>query len=677
MKSIQASSLHSEPSFSSTTTAGRPTSAGKIQALQGLRTVAFFAIFLSHSGIGQLGCLGAWGVSVFFVLSGFLMLYSYYPREETPAFGLRFAWRKIRTLYPLHLITMLFAAAYAVLTGISVKKTCLDLLLHSTLLRIWVPNETWYATLNGPAWYLCACLFLYLCFPLILRFFKKLHNRGKVVRLALLLFGAELLLTALTAALGRHDDSAWVNTKWLTYYFPPVRALDFLLGCCLGFLYLYRGERKSEKRGLRALGQIAVPLLIAASCVFYRATSELPITKSFKYGLLFLPTTLLLIWLLADSGTLLSRIFSFKPLAAFGSLTPYTFLIHDVSIKYVYLILARRVSSNPWLLAAVAFLVTTGLSLLYQSAVNFRKQASAQEKKKHRKRLLILLVALLLLIGAEFLHSTYTLSISSYTLHSEKISAPFRIVFLSDLHGREFGKNNQRLLDKIAEQEPDLIALVGDTFNHDADEAEVQRMCGFLQAAAGIAPVYFGIGNHEHANPGFWIDGVFDAHRSPLARRIEAAGAVIVDNACLDIDVNGNTVRIGGYMGFYRQPGMFPATREQKQLELAFADELESADCFKLLLNHIPTSWIDWNYRDKYPVDLVLSGHYHGGVIRIPLLGQGLHAPYIGWLPPYTKGLFIGKAASCVLTTGLSGYDWIPRFCNPPEICVVDVRPQE
>ena len=122
MKSIQASSLHSEPSFSSTATAGRPTSAGKIQALQGLRTVAFFAIFLSHSRIGQLGCLGAWGVSVFFVLSGFLMLYSYYPREETPAFGLRFAWRKIRTLYPLHLITMLFAAAYAVLTGISVKK---------------------------------------------------------------------------------------------------------------------------------------------------------------------------------------------------------------------------------------------------------------------------------------------------------------------------------------------------------------------------------------------------------------------------------------------------------------------------------------------------------------------------------------------------------------------------
>ncbi len=326
----------SASSFSAASPQGR--SGGKIRSLQGLRSVAFLAIFLSHCRLGALGCLGAWGVSVFFVLSGFLMLYSYFPREKAPKFGFRFAWGKIRTLYPLHVITMLFAAVYAILSDVSIKKTCLDLLLHAVLLQIWIPNETYYATLNGPAWYLCVSLFLYLCFPLILRLFKKLRGRKDAVRLMLLLFGTELLLAGITAALGRHDDSVWINTKWITYYCPPVRLLDFLLGCCLGFLYLHRKHGDAGNRKIRLLLELAVPLLIVASCVFYQASGELLITKTFKYSLLFLPTTLILIWLLADGETLLSRVFSCKPLAAFGSLTPYTFLIHGVVIKYVFLI---------------------------------------------------------------------------------------------------------------------------------------------------------------------------------------------------------------------------------------------------------------------------------------------------------------------------------------------------
>ena len=84
---------------------------------------------------------------------------------------------------------------------------------------------------------------------------------------------------------------------------------------------------------------------------------------------------------------------------------------------------------------------------------------------------------------------------------------------------------------------------------------------------------------------------------------------------------------------------------------------------------------IDWRYADDNLVDLVFSGHYHGGVMRIPILDQGLYAPYVGWFPPFTKGVFTGEQATCVLSAGLGNEYHIPRLNNPPEIVVVDLVP--
>ena len=299
------------------------------------------------------------------------------------------------------------------------------------------------------------------------------------------------------------------------------------------------------------------------------------------------------------------------------------------------------------------------------------KQARRKEKAPRKRRLLRgLLVALALLIllgGAELLWSNYHISVSRYTLSSPKIAAPIRVVFLSDLHGREFGEGNQRLLEQIAAKEPDLIALVGDVFNEDADAAEIDAMCGFIRGCAGIAPTYFGLGNHE----------VSYLKRDPtgLLSRITEAGATVVNNDYLDLDINGNAIRLGGYMGFFSSVLMMTTDKEQQKIEQAFIGDFKNTDRFKLLLNHIPTSWLDWGYIDKDSVDLVLSGHYHGGVIRIPILEQGLFAPYVGKFPPYTKGIFVGKKATCVLTTGMAGSYGFPRFFNPPEICAVDILP--
>lgn len=294
------------------------------------------------------------------------------------------------------------------------------------------------------------------------------------------------------------------------------------------------------------------------------------------------------------------------------------------------------------------------------------------EKKQRKKRrwwkiLLIVIAVLILLTGVELLYSNYAITVSRYVVSSEKVTGSFRIVFLSDLHGREFGSGNGRLLEKISAEEPDLIVFVGDIFNEDADEKEIESMCALIRGEVEIAPVFFCMGNHEYAYQ--------KTHASSLRERIEAAGAVVLDHEYLDLELNGTPIRLGGYEGYYHTPHMDTSDPVIQEKLSTFETEFQDTGRFKILMDHIPTGWLDWGYRDSLPVDLVLSGHYHGGVIRIPILEQGLYAPYVGKFPPYTKGLFAGKEATCILTTGLAGSYGLPRFFNPPEIVVVDVKP--
>lgn len=277
---------------------------------------------------------------------------------------------------------------------------------------------------------------------------------------------------------------------------------------------------------------------------------------------------------------------------------------------------------------------------------------------------LVLLLAAGIAAGISAYRCSRELAVVRYKVPAE-LSEPICIVQLTDLHSWEFGEENRELVELVAAQEPDLILMAGDMMDRSDENADVA--CALIEKLAPVAPVYFGYGNHEYA----WMN----ARGESLTPVLTEAGAVVLDVEYLDVTVNGQELRIGGYHGYYRQPHMFPVTDEQKAAQLAFFDDFEDTNRYKILLSHIPTAWLDWGYLDKYPVDLVLTGHYHGGQIVLPWLG-GVYAPYIGLFPPYTEGLFEGEEAICILSAGLGSSLGIPRINNLPEIVVVELQPR-
>lgn len=270
-----------------------------------------------------------------------------------------------------------------------------------------------------------------------------------------------------------------------------------------------------------------------------------------------------------------------------------------------------------------------------------------------------------LAVFAYFFLTSKVLTITDYTIEAP-VASPIRIVHLTDLHNEEFGSGNRKLTAKVEALAPDMIVMTGDMLNREDENTQI--ICDLISALSEIAPVYFGYGNHEYSWEETWGQSLRDI--------LGEAGAVVLDNDYLDLEVNGTAIRLGGYMGYYWQPHMMTKDPEQQTMERGFYGAFQDTDRYKILLNHIPTQWLDWEYIDKCPVDLVFCGHYHGGVIRIPIIDQGLFAPYVGWFPPYTKGVFVGTEATCVLSTGLGSEYWIPRLNNPPEIVVAEIVPE-
>ena len=282
--------------------------------------------------------------------------------------------------------------------------------------------------------------------------------------------------------------------------------------------------------------------------------------------------------------------------------------------------------------------------------------------KKIIKILVIILFILILACLASIWVSYNWLTVTHFTARSSKISEPFRIVLVSDLHEHQFGRDNEKLAEKIREQSPDLIIIDGDMINGDSENADTA--VELVRALKEAAPVYYSFGNHEYS--------YMEAGHEDLTEELEAAGAVVLNYQSIDIDVKGNPVRLGGLYEYGFETGM--QSEEENERAIPYLEEYADTDRYLIMCAHRPESFYPWDMADQWGIDLVLSGHLHGGQVIIPGVG-GLYNSLDGFFPKFDYGQYKLGDSDMVITRGLgSNPKMLPRFNNPPEIAVVEVR---
>lgn len=277
---------------------------------------------------------------------------------------------------------------------------------------------------------------------------------------------------------------------------------------------------------------------------------------------------------------------------------------------------------------------------------------------KFLRKIIILSIIIIVWFYLNVFLSQKYISVTHYICKAPELKQSFKIVQLTDLHNNEFGSKNQRLVERIIKEEPDVIFLTGDMLN--ADEERTDILIELVKALTLIAPVYVSLGNHE-------MTYMERAGNLNLINIIEQEGAVVLERQYIDTDINNIKVRIGGIYGYVLAPD------KKEGEEQAFMEDFQSTDRFKILLSHIPEGLLLWEGMEYWDVNLVFSGHVHGGQVRLPFIG-GLYDPEEGYFPTYTKGIFECGNGKLILSAGLGSSRGRPRVNNLPEltVCVVE-----
>lgn len=281
--------------------------------------------------------------------------------------------------------------------------------------------------------------------------------------------------------------------------------------------------------------------------------------------------------------------------------------------------------------------------------------------KRKRKRWIVLaaLCALLACLIPYLLWANAALTVSHVELDLLPGEGSFTIAQVSDLHNAEFGGGNGELLTILEEAEPDLIAITGDLI--DSRRTDPAPALAFLEGAVELAPVCYVTGNHEFR--------AYDAYQG-LKSQMEELGVIVLENESMVLEEV--PLRVIGLddpsFGVRSDPSATPEQILQGALT-ALAPQAGEEDLCTVLLAHRP-EYVE--LYAQYGADLVLSGHAHGGQVRLPGVG-GLYAPGQGFLPAYTSGLYQIGETSLVVSRGLGNSLFPLRVNNRPEVVLVEL----
>ena len=269
--------------------------------------------------------------------------------------------------------------------------------------------------------------------------------------------------------------------------------------------------------------------------------------------------------------------------------------------------------------------------------------------------------AVLALIVIAILSNTM-LSVSRYDISGKKLPPSFdgyKIIHLSDLHSKSFGKNNERLLRRVKKENPDAVCVTGDMVNKYERRGDFAVFFDLVNRLAALCDVYYVSGNHEQSLPA--------GEQNLLLAHLEKAGVTALQNNKTAVTKGGESIALYGLaidLKYYLRPSKYKDLGADKVGELlGKADDTR----FNILLAHHPKffeGYAEWG------ADLTLSGHIHGGMVRLPFIG-GLLSPEKKFFPKYDAGLFSENGRRMVLSRGLGSGRYKFRFLNPPEIVVV------
>ncbi|MGG7057197.1 metallophosphoesterase [Clostridium tertium] len=282
---------------------------------------------------------------------------------------------------------------------------------------------------------------------------------------------------------------------------------------------------------------------------------------------------------------------------------------------------------------------------------------------KEKYIIMKILVVIILFVIAFFLFSIWqnnSIVISNYNYESSEIPSKFNdfnIVQISDLHNKNFGEEQSKLLEKVKSLSPDIIVVTGDLIDRRKYNLDVAM--SFINKAVEIAPIYYVSGNHE----------AWSGKYSEIKERLIEAGVNIIDDANVEIKRGDERIQLLGLSdpAFLTSNYIDGTDTSSIERNLSNWSEIEG---FKILLSHRPELF---DLYSRNNINLVFSGHAHGGQIRIPFIG-GLIAPNQGFFPKYTSESYNSDKTTMFVSRGLGNSLFPLRVFNRPEIISVTLK---
>lgn len=287
------------------------------------------------------------------------------------------------------------------------------------------------------------------------------------------------------------------------------------------------------------------------------------------------------------------------------------------------------------------------------------------------KIILIIVAVFIVYCLIEMIRELRDFRVTKYRICSQKLNGIKRekkIIFLSDLHNRMYGEENERLLESIRNQHPDLILIGGDMLVR-KDGNSYDKTVHFLAKLPGICPVYCANGNHEQKLKE--LPDKYEQSYEEYKKALTASGIHMLENASETVKLDEVPVKLSGLeipLGVYARFG-------KKELSLKeITDRIgEHGDDYQILLAHHPGYMKEYL---AYGADLILGGHYHGCVVQLPGIG-GVISTNFTLFPKYSGGIYQEGEQTAVVSRGLGTHSVPLRLWNWPELIVLELSGNE